>query len=941
MEGALRAMLVGYALAIAGSAVGAVVLGTSVWRSRRRRERAGWRAKGLLLSVTVLLSLAVAETAAAAWTAWLHRMPALPTTFDPPDGAEHLVVIGGSGALGHPYSPNVSIGQVVAWGLERSLSGRRFRADVLAELGASLTDQHKKLATVRQRPVAVIVYAGHNEFTGRFEEERSVDLDEAPANVLLHRLYRVSLGSPLCRLIYESLSKNRLDGPPPMTRHHRLIDTPMFTPSEAADVVDNFRRRLEAIAVWAERVGAVPILIVEPGDEAGYPPNRSLLPASASAEERRWVEDQYRAARNEESITDGTGSERLYREMIAREPGFAEAHFRLARCLEQSGRHEDALEHYVAARDLDGMPFRCITAFGDVHRDVAARHPRCLLIDGPAVLRRICSHGIVDGSAMQDGHHASLRGIAAISREVLAQLRGRGAFGWIEGDIPQLDPADVATRFGLDRSRWMSVCDWGRTFYRWVAGFRFDPTEHVANAERFEASGRRIAAGESRRRHRVRPAQPPAAAAAMRDAPAAHSLRPAPASDSLATRHRRGRSRAPREVVRGTHDSAVSTRTPGWSLASDRPLHVWHGDRGARSAKPIPRSDPRGHRRAAGRIQDRAERRADARRGHRATERGPLGDSRPIPGRGGYRRDRRRPGIAAQGGGSTTGVLARTRWWAARSGGLSPRDRGRRSAGGRLRPRRPRRPLRGGAFAPRADDGPGPCRRPAGLSRRDGPADGAPRASARIPAEDEFVRRLGPRPVGAVHPRPRDVRHQRDRADPTPLRRRRHEPALPPAAAGDDGRHVAARGRLWARRVGLVSGAGSGLRRSREGGGRRQGMDRRARKAAPARRRVRPRRRPGPHQARCLDAVAREAGGRAPPSPSQGPDVGLAPGLRSRLARRVSDDPSPGACVARRRRVRASGPREPRGSANGRAGAVSDPGVSRHHSHDQLPAPRP
>ncbi len=123
VEGALRIMLGGYALAIAGSAAGVLVLWALVWRARRRRERAGWLAKGLLLSATVLLSLATAEIGASVWTAWLHRMPALPTRFDPPEGIEHLVVIGGSGALGHPYSPNASIGQVVAWGLELALPG--------------------------------------------------------------------------------------------------------------------------------------------------------------------------------------------------------------------------------------------------------------------------------------------------------------------------------------------------------------------------------------------------------------------------------------------------------------------------------------------------------------------------------------------------------------------------------------------------------------------------------------------------------------------------------------------------------------------------------------------------------------------------------------------------------------------------------------------------
>jgi hypothetical protein len=497
VEAALRGMLVGYAGVLVGSAAGIVVLGWGVYRTRKAGMRAPRRARGLLLCAACLIALAMSEAVAAAWTAWAHRMPTLPTRFDPPDGAEHIVVIGGSGALGHPYSPNVSIGQVVAWGLGRALPGRTFRTDVLAKLGASLTEQHLELATIRQRPAAVVIYAGHNEFNGRFEEERNVDLDEAPANPELHRLYRLSLASPLCRLMYESLSKNRLDGPPPLMSRHRLIDAPMFTPSERADVVDNFRRRLEAIVAWSERVGAVPILVIEPGDEAGYPPNRSLLPASASAEEREWVEGQYRAARTAESAGEWDRAEAIYREMTNRQPGFAEGHFRLARGLDRSGRSTEALDHYLAARDLDGMPFRCVAAFCEVYRETAARHPRAILVDGPAELRAICPRGIVDGHAMQDGHHASLRGIAAISRAILRGLKTRGALGWAAGDVPPIEPVEVADHFRLDRSRWLIVCDWGRTFYRWVAGFRFDPAEHRANAERFEECTRRIAAGEA------------------------------------------------------------------------------------------------------------------------------------------------------------------------------------------------------------------------------------------------------------------------------------------------------------------------------------------------------------------------------------------------------------------------------------------------------------
>ena len=43
------------------------------------------------------------------------------------------------------------------------------------------------------------------------------------------------------------------------------------------------RRRLEAMVSYAERVGAVPVLIVPAANDAGYAPNRSFLAASTPA----------------------------------------------------------------------------------------------------------------------------------------------------------------------------------------------------------------------------------------------------------------------------------------------------------------------------------------------------------------------------------------------------------------------------------------------------------------------------------------------------------------------------------------------------------------------------------------------------------------------------------------------------------------------------------
>ena len=175
---------------------------------------------------------------------------------------------------------------------------------------------------------------------------------------------------------------------------------------------------------------------------------------------------------------------------------------------------------------------------------------------------------------------------------------------------------------------------------------------------------------------------------------------------------------------------------------------------------------------------------------------------------------------------------------------------GRRPGRARRRQRRARRALRRRPAAPRAAHEPGPrprARRASSVAT--GPNVSAPRPPARLSAQDQLLRRLGPAPVGAVHPRPGRLRHQRRRADSAALRRRRRQPALPAAADGDDGRHVAAARRLRPGRLDLVSGDGHGLLRSEDRRVRARGVGRGLPQAAADRRGLRARRRPGPHAA--------------------------------------------------------------------------------------------
>jgi hypothetical protein len=496
VEGLVRSILIAYFLVFLLSFVGAPLLGWVLARAWRRRRVVPAIARGFLISLACLASLLFLELGSTCWRAWMHRLAPLPLKFaaSPPEECR-IVVLGGSSALGEPYRPWLSVGQIVAWRLQEAFADRQFVCEILAWLGDSLEMQHRKLAALNRRPRIVIVYSGHNEFVARFEEERDAWLDEEPRTWLLQVAYRASLSSPFCRLVYEMISKNRLDTPPLAGRHH-LVDPPLCSPSESADILADFSRRLEDIVAWCDQIGALPILIVPPANEADYEPSRSTLPGAVGHQERQRLIRDFEEARALES-RDPAASSDQYAAILARHPGFAEAHFRLARLFQQQGRLSDAGVHFLAALDHDGLPVRCPARFRAVYEAVARRHPRSILIDGRRELAAASSTGLLGDEVIQDTHHPTLSGYAALAEAVLRELAKRSGFGHSPALLQPLDPDACAQHFGMTFEKWATMCERTSEHYRRVAGYRYDPTERLDKSRRYAEAARRFRTASS------------------------------------------------------------------------------------------------------------------------------------------------------------------------------------------------------------------------------------------------------------------------------------------------------------------------------------------------------------------------------------------------------------------------------------------------------------
>ena len=252
----------------------------------------------------------------------------------------------------------------------------------------------------------------------------------------------------MCDLMHSNADMCKVAIPPPRGGHRTLVDVPAYTEDERRILFDDFRKRLDRIVSWAEALGALPVLVLPAANDAGFEPNRSYLGPETRYAERARVAEEFLSIRAEED-RDPLSSINRYRELLSRHPSFAEAHYRLGVRLDAKGEDEEAYQHFVLARDLDGFPMRMPSDFQQAYRDVAKKH-RSILVDGQALFHMIGRDGQLDESYFLDAMHPTLRGQAALARSILQGLRAAHAFGWPESvPAPRVDPADLVKEYHL------------------------------------------------------------------------------------------------------------------------------------------------------------------------------------------------------------------------------------------------------------------------------------------------------------------------------------------------------------------------------------------------------------------------------------------------------------------------------------------------------------
>ena len=350
------------------------------------------------------------------------------------DGTVDVLVLGESSARGIPYHEWLSVAEIVAWKLREAFPDRRFPVEYRATPGLTLDKVHFWMGSLERRPDLVILYAGHNEFQMRYDWGHSAlhYTDETPPT-------RVTLRELRPRA-FAALPAHPADGgiyrmtlPPTRSARRQLVDVPAYTEAEYAARLHDFRTRLEAMAAYCERVGALVVLVIPPGNDADFEPNRSFLPAETSRAERDEFSRAFGPRAGSRRPTPTRGSRPIGHCWRA-SPGSPRPITGWPGCSRRgpSRGGQPALCRRPRPRRV---PDAMHSDFQDAYREIAVRHPRAILIDGPAVLRGLSPRGTVGDNFFTDGLHPSLIGYTGLAQAILQGLHARRAFGWAE-DVP-------------------------------------------------------------------------------------------------------------------------------------------------------------------------------------------------------------------------------------------------------------------------------------------------------------------------------------------------------------------------------------------------------------------------------------------------------------------------------------------------------------------------
>lgn len=363
-------------------------------------------------------------------------MYGVPFTVPPPENTVRICFFGDSAMQGYPQSPVLANSAFLESMLNDAWGGRR-KAQVLnfgCTAVASFASMHFLEEVLPHKPDLVVIMAGNNEYYGAYGV---ASLHAAGTSPWGMKLMRWSRQFAIAQFLDEKLQPAPKDKSVlQQTLMERVAAVGQIGPDDrlraaAANVARTHLRRM--VEMCAE--SRIPVIICTlPTNERGMAPiGEDVQPALDEARRKAF------ASKLEEGekllATNPASAEKALRDAIASWSKHARSHFLLAQSLTAQERHEEALNEYVAARDLDTMPWRATSDTNNAARMAPIGLERAWLCDMEEAFRLESPGGAIGWELMDDHVHMTLRGQAIFARTIARAMSKLSGGLFVDPDV--------------------------------------------------------------------------------------------------------------------------------------------------------------------------------------------------------------------------------------------------------------------------------------------------------------------------------------------------------------------------------------------------------------------------------------------------------------------------------------------------------------------------
>lgn len=314
------------------------------------------------------------------WTYFPPAIARVPELFNfprtKPANTYRVFILGSSAAQGFP-DPAYSFGRMLDVMLHERFPGARFEvintamvainSHVVARIARDCLDQS---------PDLLVVYEGNNEVVGPFGPGTifggfSTSRTYTRASLAVRA---TRLGQAVARL--PALFASGKTTPQVWKGMEFFLENPVRADDPRLETTRvQFTENLADICRSAN-AAHVPVVLCTVGVNLfDCAPFASFHPPGWAGSELAAWEDAYKAGVAAQQAGDFAAAVGHYQRAAERDAGFADLQYRLAQCLERTGRREEALAAFKKARDLDALRFRTDGPLNEAVRRVAAGFP--------------------------------------------------------------------------------------------------------------------------------------------------------------------------------------------------------------------------------------------------------------------------------------------------------------------------------------------------------------------------------------------------------------------------------------------------------------------------------------------------------------------------------------------------------------------------------------